>query len=214
MTLLTGTGLIADDLYLLAHDDVSGRPSLQPRALGLGLAAGLLAELALEGAIRFQGDQIVLLALAPRADELARSVLDVLASERDRLTARDWLMFLASTAANAVPQRLERAGYLMRVASRRPWRRHRWIPVDSDRAFARLVRVRAVIEPGRTATASDVVLTGLAAACGLGPRILQYGPPNARHRLEAAVRRLHPDLRELIAQTQAAVDSALLSHRM
>jgi hypothetical protein len=46
MARLRGTGLIADDLYLMAHDDVSGRPFLQPRATGLGLAGGLLAVLA------------------------------------------------------------------------------------------------------------------------------------------------------------------------
>jgi len=27
---LTGTGLVADDLYLLAHHDVTGKPLLQP----------------------------------------------------------------------------------------------------------------------------------------------------------------------------------------
>lgn len=32
---LSGTGRLADDLYLLAHDDVTGRAFLQPRALGL-----------------------------------------------------------------------------------------------------------------------------------------------------------------------------------
>ena len=41
-----------------------------------------------------------------------------------------------------------------------------------------------------------------------------YLPPNARRRLDEAVGQLDPGLRELIAQTQAAVDSALLSHRV
>lgn len=214
MALLTGTGRIADDLYLLAHDDVSGKPFLQPRALGVGLAAGLLAELTMQGAIRVKGDQIVLVALARHADALARSVLDILVSERDWHTVRDWLMFLAATAGQAVAQRLERAGYLTRVASRRPWRDQNWVPVNSDSASAPLIRVRAVLEPGRTPAVSDVLLTGLAAACGLGPRILPYGPPDARNRLDVAVRQLHPQLRELIAQTQAAVDSALLAYRM
>lgn len=49
---LTGTGLVADDLYLLAHHDVSGKPFLQQRALGLGLAGALLAELVLVAALR------------------------------------------------------------------------------------------------------------------------------------------------------------------
>ncbi|MGH3274178.1 MAG: ATP-binding protein, partial [Streptosporangiaceae bacterium] len=42
---LAGTGLIADDLYLIASHEVSGKPYLPPRALGAGLAGGLLAEL-------------------------------------------------------------------------------------------------------------------------------------------------------------------------
>jgi Golgi phosphoprotein 3 (GPP34) len=46
---LTGTDRLADDLYMLAHDDRSGRPYLRARAAGLGLAAALLAELVLEG---------------------------------------------------------------------------------------------------------------------------------------------------------------------
>lgn len=48
---LCGTGRLADDLYLMAHHETSGRPLLQPRAAGLGLAGGLLAELILAGAI-------------------------------------------------------------------------------------------------------------------------------------------------------------------
>jgi Golgi phosphoprotein 3 (GPP34) len=40
---LGGTGRLADDLYLLAHHDVTGKPYLQPRAIGIGLAGALLA---------------------------------------------------------------------------------------------------------------------------------------------------------------------------
>jgi hypothetical protein len=49
-------------------------------------------------------------------------------------------------------------------------------------------------------------------ASGLGYRLDQYTAPAGRS-LEEAVGYLGPELRELIAQTQAAVDSALLSHR-
>ncbi len=48
---LSGTGRLADDLYLVAHHEITGKPHLQPRALGLGVAAGLLGELMLPGAI-------------------------------------------------------------------------------------------------------------------------------------------------------------------
>ena len=46
---LSGTGRLADDLYLLAHHEITGKPHLQPRAVGLGLAGALLAELMLSG---------------------------------------------------------------------------------------------------------------------------------------------------------------------
>jgi hypothetical protein len=43
VTGLSGTGRLADDLYLLAHHEITGKPHLQPRAAGLGLAGALLA---------------------------------------------------------------------------------------------------------------------------------------------------------------------------
>ena len=58
-TPLGGTGRLADDLYLVAHHEITGRPHLQPRALGLGLAGGLLGELALAGTIRLTRGLVV-----------------------------------------------------------------------------------------------------------------------------------------------------------
>lgn len=214
MAQLTGTGRMADDLYLLAHDDVTGKPFLQPRALGVGLAGALLAELMLAGAILVQAAQIQITAQGVLPDGLGRRVLDVLLVEPDRHPVRDWLMYLAASAAQDVGMRLEYDGYLTRVSSRRPWRSTKLVPADPDAAFAPLVRVRTVLDPARSATASDALLTGLAIACGLGSRVLPFGPPGARGILHDAIRHLHPGLRELIASTQAAVDSALLSHRV
>ena len=47
---LGGTGRVTDDLCLLAHHEATGKP--QPRAAGLGLAGGLLAEFMLPGTAR------------------------------------------------------------------------------------------------------------------------------------------------------------------
>lgn len=38
MVRLSGTGRVADDLYFLAHHEVTGKPFLQRRTLGIGLA--------------------------------------------------------------------------------------------------------------------------------------------------------------------------------
>jgi Golgi phosphoprotein 3 (GPP34) len=59
MARLSGTGRLADDLYLMAHHERSGRPHLQPRAVGLGLGGALLAEPMLAGQIRIWPDGFV-----------------------------------------------------------------------------------------------------------------------------------------------------------
>jgi len=84
--------------------------------------------------------------------------------------------------------------------------------VDPDWAFSPLLRVRAALDATRPLAASGAVLAGLATACGLGFRLAQYATPAGRP-LDEAVAQLTRGLQELIAQTQAAVDSALLAHR-
>jgi Golgi phosphoprotein 3 (GPP34) len=211
---LSGTGRLADDLYLMAHHEVSGKPHLAPRAVGLGLAGALLAELMLADAIRIWPDGLVVADRTPLADGLARFVLGLVLSEHEQYAARDWLLFLARTAASDVADRLGQSGYLALVASRRPWGGQRWVPVSPDCAFAPIYRVLSVLDPARPVTGTAATLAGLAAACGLGPRVLMYAPPRARRSLEDAAGQLRPDLRDLIAQTRAAVDSAVLCHRV
>jgi hypothetical protein len=75
-----------------------------------------------------------------------------------------------------------------------------------------MLRIRAALDPARPVTAHAAVLAGLAVASGLGFRLDQYQTP-ARRGLQDTLTRLDPGMRELITQTQDAVDSALLAHR-
>jgi hypothetical protein len=209
---LNGTGRLGDDLWLLAHHEATGRAHLQPRAAGLGLAGALLAELMLSGSIGLRAGQVVTGDGPVPDDELARSVLTLVAGEPERHPAQDWLLFLARTATQDVARRLEHSGYLTSVTSRRPRRARQWAPADPDSAFAPLLRVKSALDPG-LATAQNVTLAGLAVACGLGRHLALYLPEGAGRRIQQTTGQLHPCLRELIAHTQAAVDSALLSHR-
>src|SRR5260370_30137441 len=84
MIRLSGTGLLADDLYLMAHDDVSGRPFLQPRAVGLGLAGGLLAELMLLDKIGLWHGWVVVTDHAPPRDGLGHVVMGLVLAEAER----------------------------------------------------------------------------------------------------------------------------------
>ena len=81
-------------------------------------------------------------------------------------------------------------------------------------AFAPVARLKAALHLDRPGDAQAIALAGLAAACGLGPRLALYLPAGARARTDALVSLLPPELREVIAQTQAAVDAAVLAHRI
>jgi hypothetical protein len=208
---LRGTGMVADDLYLMAHNEASGRPFLQPRALGIGLAGGLLAELMLAGGATVGHDGTLFTGPGLSGDGLARQVLGLLAAEPS-LPVREWLLFLARTAAEDVARRLELSGYVRRAGGRVPWLPVRWVPVDADWAFAPLLRARSALDPARPWSAYGAVLAGLADACGLGFRLAQYAS-QADRSAEQAAGRLPGGLRDLIAHTHATVGSALLCHR-
>jgi hypothetical protein len=169
---LGGTGRIADDLWLIAHHEVSGRAHLQPRALGLGLAGGLLAELLLDDAITITASMITAGPARP-GDQLTAQVAARIAAEGQVYPVRDWLAFLGRTAASEVAARLAAGGYLTPVP-RRPWRAARWVPADPDCAFAPMARIKAALDPSRPVAVTGVVLAALAAACGLGARLGLY----------------------------------------
>jgi len=210
---LSGTGLVADDLYLLAHDDRTGKPLLPPRPLGTGLAGALLAELMLARCIGLRSDAAVVIGQdVPPAAVHGHMLLKLIADEPSPLPVRTWLGFLSQTAARDVALRLEQAGYLTRVRSRVPGRPGRMVPVSPDWAFAPMLRVRSALDQGREPTPHAAALTGLAVACGLGFRLDQYQTQAGRSTGDA-VAYLPPDPRQLIIQTQITVSAAVLSHR-
>jgi hypothetical protein len=210
---LSGTGLAADDLYLLAHDDRTGKPLLPPRPLGTGLAGALLAEVMLTSCIGLRSDTAVVIGrdVTP-AGVYGHVLLKQIAEEPSPLPVRAWLLYLARTAVRDVALRLEQAGYLTRVRSRILGRPGRMVPVDPDWAFSPMVRARSALDPGRKPTSYAGALAGLAAACGLGFCLDQYHS-QADRSTDNAVAYLTPDLRQLITQTQITVHAAVLSHR-
>lgn len=134
---LSGTGLVADDLYLLAQDDRTGKPLLPPRLLGTGLAGALLAEVMLTNCIGLRPDTAVIGRDVSAAVVYGHVLLKQIAEEPSPLPVRAWLLYLARTAVRDLALRLEQAGYLTRVRSRIPGRSGRMVPMDPEWAFSR-----------------------------------------------------------------------------
>jgi hypothetical protein len=115
----------------MAHHDRNGRPRLQPRALGIGLAGALLTELMLAGWIGLRRDSaVVIVPGVAQGTVLRHALLKQVADEPGPQPVQAWLRFLARSAARDVALRLEQAGYLGHVRSWIPWRQVRWVPVN------------------------------------------------------------------------------------
>jgi hypothetical protein len=220
---LNGTGELADDLYFIAHHEVTGKPYLQPRTLGTGLAGGLLAELMTSGMPALTLDHGCLVPVQLAGGELSaryagpeepeqRHVLELVIAEPTPRPARDWLLFLGQTAAAEVAGRLERYGYLVRPPSRIPGRSRRPVPPDPDWAHCALLRAHAAIDATRTPAPYAALLAGLAFACGLGFRLVNLSGMPTRS-IGEAITVLPPTTRELISHVQRTADTSLLSQR-
>jgi Golgi phosphoprotein 3 (GPP34) len=213
MTSRAQGGWLADDLYLLAHDDVRGKPRLHPRIAGVALAGALLAELVLAGRIAIHPNSVDVVDARPVPNALATQVLTLLLGEARPHPVGTWLTFFAPDSTAWVAERLGASGVLTLVRSRLG-RAPRWVPTDMPTAAAPSVLLHAGLTAGRALTLSDVTLAGLATACGLIQQVLWDAPPQSRDYLVHLLSRLPEPLRLLIAETEAAMGAAVMNRHL
>lgn len=233
------TGRLADDFFLMVHDDPSGRPRLSDRILGLGLAGALLGELVVlraidvaKGTVRQIADRLPA-DTAPRSADtgqvpagapaaasslIAEVFRDVRAEQS--LPVRDWLNYLSQSAPDGVARRLEAEGlvYLKPSPLKALGRPGRWLPYDLPSAGWPAIDVKLKIYNGR-ADRHTLTLFGLARATGLKHPSLWEIEDRLRDPAawEQTLRPLavdHPALLELLALTEVVVGSAVTSGRI
>ena len=211
-------GRLADEFFVMAHDDESGRTVLPERITGLGLAAALLGELALEERIELRAGLLEVppgAALPPSAaDALTGRMLQYLVAEQHPV--RTWLAFFARTARDDVAGRLAAVGVVARKPRRRPWQPDGWVPTSPDAAALPAARLVTQLMRGRPLSEKQTALIGLLRATGLDEVILwevRESAPETARRLAEEIAALKPSLTELISQTEAAVGAAIASHR-
>ena len=206
--------LLADDLFFVMHDDRTGKPRLHPRAIGLGLAAGLLGELMLFARLTIRDGVLTVVDDRPPRDAVIHALLDHVIDEPRPHGLRTWLAFFSQGAGEQVAKRLERAGYVTRVEPRWPRRSGvRWVPTDMSTAAWPAARLRHRLHREEPLATPDVVLAGLVDATGLSPQVLWGVNARTLGFRDHLVSLLPAHLRELVAETRAAVGNAVLTHR-
>lgn len=209
--------LLADDFFRLAHDDSTGRPRLNGRDLGVGLAAALLGELTVARKVEPQSGVLVVCAGAqgPPTDALAHTVLDQIVKDPQQHDLRAWLVAIGLGAQEQVAGRLLRAGHVERVGVKRRWRADevRYMPADINTAAMPWARLSLRLRNRQTLHTLDVFLAGLVAVTGLAGRVLEDAPRDAFGYLTNLVAQLPVPLRELVTYTEVVVGEAVLGHR-
>jgi hypothetical protein len=206
--------LLADDYFLLAHDDRQGKARLSPRAVELGLAGALIGELVLEQHLFVEGPLLRVVRPDPPSDPLAHTTLATMLAEPEHRAVRTWLAYLGQTAVESVAQRLVRANLVRPVSSRRLLKTvTRYPPHDINLQAGRIVRLRRLLTGVEPVQLADGALMGLAEATGLTRHLLWDSDAATLKRMHRLVRALPPQLHDLIVQVEAAVGDAVLSQR-
>ncbi|MFB9965297.1 GPP34 family phosphoprotein [Sinosporangium siamense] len=206
--------LLANDLYFVLHNDRTGRMRLHPRVTGLGLAGAVLGELMLAGHITAgiaAGEvRLALVNTHPTGDPVTQKALDHIIAEPSH-SFRTWLQFLGQSAPADVGSRMIQAG-LLHPPARRSWLRAAPppTPVDPNTAMWPIGRLNLAVERREPLNEQDNVLLGLVSAAGGARVVLWDQDPDYLAHATAA---LPVHLRELVAQTEAAVGDAVISRR-
>lgn len=207
--------MLADQFFLIAHEDRTGRSRLHPRATAIGLAAAMLGELVLDGRLRIVGGDLEITSSHPPVDALAHSNLDLLVTQSHHREVRTWLAYLSQDAAVRVGERLERSGAVDSVTKRRMLSMQTlYMPNNENQRNAAAwapARLANILVRGLEISVSDRVLAGLVAATGLTRHVLWNFEMHrqAFSVLPRAVASLSDDLRQLIEHTEASVGSVL-----
>jgi hypothetical protein len=207
--------VLADQYFLIAHEDRTGRSRLHPRATGLGLAGALIGELILEGRVGIADGDLIILDRHPPTDALAHDILDLLIAQSRHRDVRTWLAFLSQDAAARVGERLMRLGAVEPVVRRRMLSTQTlYMPNSAEQRNAAAwapARLANLLVRGVEMSVSDRLLVGMIAATGLTRHVL-YDFEMHRHAFQTlpnAVESLPSDLRELVEITEASVGSVL-----
>jgi len=177
---------LADDFFLIALDDRTGRLELHPAAMGVGLAGALLGELVFCGNITIDAGRPWVLSRQPPRNVLAHTVLERLAAEQHDL--HTWVAFLAQNGVDEVAARLEQRGFVSRQEAR-GWRRTAvsYVPTDVNTVAWRAVRLATALARQEQLDRSDQLLAGLVWATDLARRVLWNSGPDAVRYLHAVV---------------------------
>ncbi|WP_428966663.1 GOLPH3/VPS74 family protein [Micromonospora fluostatini] len=208
---------LADELFLIGHDDFTGKPLAAAGNFDTALAGAILAELVLDGRLSVDNGAVVPLDHQPRDEPLTDQVLSEILRRGSGHSARLWLAFLRDEMQirERVGGRLAGAGWVRRVESRGLTLRSsvRWPGVNPNLVAAPRVRLAASLQqtyrPLDTPTAT---LAALIRAANL-IKVLMLVDRAVPERITRSRQDLPAALQSLLAAVDAGASTTALPAR-
>ena len=206
---------LADDLFLVGHDQYTGRVRIDDAVLDTSLAGAVLGELLLAGRVDAENGMLVTVRdQRPYGERVSDAALAEILKQREPRTVRAWVEYLRADARSMVATRLLLAGVVERVAGRRRMRSVvRYPATDPSAAAAPQVRLRYVLDHRESLDAKTAVLAGLVAVAGLEPVVGGDSDRLTREALAGLRSGLSAQLQALVLGVESAVAQVTLSVR-
>lgn len=206
--------LLADECWLVAHDDTTGASLLPPRLAGLAAAAGLICEMVYCQRLVISGTQPTLRDRTPSPDLLQHTIADHLAREKHAIDT--WLRFFARTAEDDIAERLIRHGTLHEQQSRGLFgrKKRRYVPKVSTDAAWPTARIAKRLAQTRPVDAVDQILIAWIDATGLTRHVLWDDPGNVGTRyLDHVITHLPGEYRTILDTTRHLFAQIIMTHQ-
>jgi Golgi phosphoprotein 3 (GPP34) len=207
---------LADELFLVGHDEYTGKPLISDNVLDTGLAGAVLGELVLSGRVHVGEDSVVIpYDQRPHGERVTDAALAEVLKQRDGHPVRSWVEYLRDHSRMMVAPRLMQKGLIERVQARVMLKQTiRYPAIDRMRAASPRARLRFLLDHPASLDEQSAVLGGLVRATAMEYVVGGGSPRDARDGLERMEMALRAELRTLIAGVDAAVAAiALSAHR-
>ncbi len=206
---------LADEFFLIGHDEYSGKTLVNAVVLDSGLAGAVLGELIISGRLSVtEAGLVTALDHRPYGERVSDAALAEILKQRENHPIRAWVEYLRDEVRNMVAPRLIHAGLINRVQHNGVLRKGvRFPAVDPIKAAAPQSRLRYMLEYPQYLDAPTAVLAGLARATGLEHVFGVGSAKESRERLGAITQTLTNDLQLLCAGVDAAVAAIALTVR-
>lgn len=211
---------LTDELVLCCLDQVSWRPIVRPRIIGLGLAACVIGQLVAFGKVELVERKLHLSYVAqPPTTVLMLEVWEAIKGEYTPQPIKTWLQYLAEHGAGTgelfqrVIGRMASRGLISIERQGVLNRRTAYMPLNPTAAAWPYVRLRQRLNRHDLDLPSgrDAFMIGLLSRMGFGDRFVDAA--QGRSRLDAVVGELDPPVLEILDNLDVLVAKAAMTQR-